>query len=628
MRNNKQLMAVLALSGLIGVVQADEKDELLKLRNTTVNLIKQLVKQGVLTDKMAQDMIEQAEADAGKQVAQAKAASGKAAGGAAKTATSEAGNVAAAGEAAVTGVAGAAAKEAVPADEIRVSYVPDFVKDEIRQQVRTELREEVVGDVMQKAKDEQWGMPNALPDWVKRFTLSGDIRLREQSSYMGSDNIDNNPITSSGAYPNFNAINGVAGFSATPQINSAGTAVNQNAYLNTKQNQSLGRERFRLGIDAAVNDSVDAGIRLATGNTQNPVSTNQTLGNTGYGYQFAVDRAFLRYRAFDESKFNWLTVMGGRTPNPFFTGGSEMVWDEDLSFEGAAATLRQRLLAPNLSDEIGGKGPAVFATAGLFPLQAQNPLTGLTSLQKWMFGGQGGLDWEFDNQDTLKVGAAYYDYQGIKGQVNNSTADNSCANSSASVTQSAPQYIQGGNSMIGLCNVTNNGIGTTGVTTSPGLYGLASDYRILDINALYDFALFSPIHLKVSADFAKNLGYNATQTYAANAVNAIGTQSYIPPANQTTAWQVRFDLGWPRVDIAGNWNVNAVYRYLQADAVLSSYTDSDFHLGFTNIKGWMLAGNYGLMKNVWLSGRWMSADMITGPTYSMDIMQLDINTHF
>jgi hypothetical protein len=496
--------------------------------------------------------------------------------------------------------------------------------------VRSELREEVVGDVMQKAKNEQWGMPNALPDWVRRFTLSGDIRLREQSSYMASDNTANNPLTGSGAYPNYNAINGVAGFQATPQYN-ATNGYNQNAYLNSKEGQSLGRERFRLGIDAAVNDSVDAGIRLTTGNTQNPVSTNQTLGNTGYGYQFAVDRAFLRYRAFDDSKFNWLTLMGGRTPNPFFTGGSEMVWDEDLSFEGAAATLRQRLFSPTLSDEIGGKGPAIFSTVGLFPLQAQNPLTGLTSLQKWMFGGQGGLDWAFDNQDTLKVGAAYYDYQGIKGQVNNSTVDNSCVNSGANVTQSAPQYIQGGNSMIGLCNAVNTGTNNANAQstiTSPGLYGLASDYRILDINALYDFALFSPVHLKVSADYAKNLGYDATKTYAANKSNAIGTQGYIPSSNQTTAWQVRFDLGWPRVDVAGNWNVNAVYRYLQADAVLSSYTDSDFHLGFTNIKGWMLAGNYGLMKNVWLSGRWMSADMITGPTYSMDIMQLDINTHF
>ena len=38
----------------VGMAQAGEKEELLKLRNTTTNLIQQLVKQGILTDKLAQ----------------------------------------------------------------------------------------------------------------------------------------------------------------------------------------------------------------------------------------------------------------------------------------------------------------------------------------------------------------------------------------------------------------------------------------------------------------------------------------------------------------------------------------------------------------------------------------------
>jgi len=50
MGNNKRLMALL-LSSLIGSAHAGEKEELLKLRNTTTNLIKQLVKQGVITDR-------------------------------------------------------------------------------------------------------------------------------------------------------------------------------------------------------------------------------------------------------------------------------------------------------------------------------------------------------------------------------------------------------------------------------------------------------------------------------------------------------------------------------------------------------------------------------------------------
>jgi hypothetical protein len=41
-----------------------------------------------------------------------------------------------------------------------------------------------------------------------------------------------------------------------------------------------------------------------------------------------------------------------------------------------------------------------------------------------------------------------------------------------------------------------------------------------------------------------------------------------------------------------------------------------------------MGANYGLVKNVWLSGRWLSGDVITGPRYGVDILQLDVNTHF
>ncbi|MGZ4959661.1 MAG: putative porin [Methylomonas sp.] len=549
------------------MAHAGEKEELLKLRNTTTNLIKQLVKQGVITDKMAQEMIKQAESDAEQQVAQNKAA--------------------------------APVKEAVPADEVRVAYVPDFVKDEIRQQVRSELREEVVGDVMQKAKQEQWGLPNALPEWIRRFKLSGDVRLREQSNFMASDN---QPFT----FFNWQAINSQGNFNGANGIAGAGP----NAFLNTTKDRNVARARVRLGIDANVADGVDAGIRLATGNTPNPVSTNQSLGNTGSQYQFNLDRAFLRYNAFDDNKFNWLTLMGGRTPNPFFTAGSELVWDEDLSFEGASATLRQRLGSSELSDDIGGKGPAVFATAGIYPLQASNLINGLSTRDKWMFGGQAGLDWGFDNQDTLQVAGAYFDYQNMRA-VLNQTGTGLCSNNTPDMNQSVPQFMQGGNSLTSICNSNDGNAG--------GLVGLASDYKIININALYDLAIFSPVHVKLGADYAKNIGFNRSKILAA-------TGQDIAP--KTTAWQVKVDIGWTRLNTFGNWSVFTGYKYVERDAVLDAYTDSDFHNGGTNVKGWMLGGNYALMKNVWLTGRWLSGDIITGPRFGMDVLQLDINTRF
>ncbi|MEI6267689.1 MAG: putative porin [Methylococcaceae bacterium] len=581
--DHKKPLLALALLCAAGLTHAGEKEELLKLRNTTTNLIKQLVKQGILSDKTANEMIKQAEADADQQVAEAKSAAPKE----------------------------AAAKEAVPADEVRVAYVPDFVKDEIRQQVRSELREEVVGDVMAKAKKEQWGLPNALPEWTKRFKLSGDMRLREQSSFYPTDNV---PSSAPDGYLNYQAINDLGGY--TP-------AVNNNAlYLNTTDNQTRLRERVRLGIDAQVVDGLVAGIRLTTGNIKNPVSTNQTLGNYGDRYDFRVDRAFLKYDLVDDSKFSWLTLAGGRIANPWFTAGSELVWDEDLSFEGVAATVRHRFSDSDGIASVGSAGPMVFATAGAFPLQESV----FTSQNKWLFGGQTGLDWGFANQDNLKVGIGYFDYLNNRAKPNSNPDPinglaNTCNGNSADNNFSKPDFMQFGNSLARICNDNT-------VKDAVGLMGLASDYKIINVNAAYDFALFSPHHLKLSADYAKNLGFNLNDINSR--YDTLGWVSRGGDRNnpQTNAWQVRADLGWQKYDIGGHWSVFTLYKHLERDAVLDAFTDSDFHLGGTNTKGWVVGGNYGLMKNVWLTGRWLSGNIIAGPQYGVDVMQLDVNTHF
>ena len=588
--DHKKPLIALALLCVAGLSQAGEKEELLKLRNTTTSLINQLVKQGILTDKMAAEMIKQAETDANQQVAEAKQAT---------------------------------PKEAVPADEVRVAYVPDFVKDQIRQQVRSELKEEVIADVMTKAKAEKWGLPGVLPDWVNRFKLSGDIRLREQSTFMASDNT---PI---GGYYDWPTINGNNGgmFPIAP-----------NSEVNTRGDRNQGRERLRLGIDANIVSGLDVGVRLATGNISNPISTNQSMGNMGGRYTFNIDRAYLRYNAVDDTKFNWLTLMGGRTPNPFFTGSSELVWDEDLSFEGAFGTIRHRLVDSGLSSAGESKGPTVYATAGIFPLQAS---TGLSTRDKWLVGGQTGLDWGFANQDSLKLGAAYFDYRNITAKVDPSISKGdgtllTCNAVNAESLQSVPMFMQSGNTLVPVC-------GANGNSSYPGLMGLASNYEILNFNALYDLALFSPHHLKFSGDFAKNLGFktnNMTTNYPniyGNKFGGIHTAGILnnPLSNASTiGWQVKAELGWPKVDVGGHWNVFSLYKYVGSDAVLDAYTDSDFHqggasnLGGTNVKGWVVGGSYGLIKNVWLTGKWLSGDVITGPKYGVDLMQLDLNAHF
>ena len=566
MDNKKQLIA-LAICSLVGVAQAGEKEDLLKLRNTTANLINELVKQGVLTEQAASEMIKRAEMDAETQAAAQKEA-------------------------------GATPEEP---GEIRVPYVPEFVKDEIRQQVRTELRADVVKDVMQEAKTQKWGVPDALPEWISRFKMSGDLRLRSQNDFMAEDNAKL-------FYSDFQAINRAGGV----------TAAGLDGFVNTNQDRHRFRERLRLAIDTKISGGLSSGVRIATSNIPDPVSTNQTLGNTGSQYDFNIDRAFLKYDAIDSKGFKWLTLTGGRIANPWyvgggeFTGGSELVWDTDLSFEGFAATYRYSLgTAHRVHDKSGdhevddGKH-AIFATVGAFPLQE----AALSSQDKWLFGSQLGLDWGFANQDALKMAVAYFDYENVTANPNRNTPP-TCNTNSPSNNLSVPQFMQFGNTMAIICYDNDN--------VFPGRYGLASDYRIVNASASYDLARFAPHHVIVGIDFAKNIGFDAA---------SVQRLAGIPVDDETTSWQARIDYGWPKVDHAGEWNVFTLYKYVERDAVLDAFSDSDFHLGGSNAKGWVVGGNYGLMKNVWFTGRWLSTDVISGPKYSNDILQLDVNTRF
>ncbi|MBS3964644.1 MAG: putative porin [Methylomonas sp.] len=589
MTHNKRLMA-LVLSGLMGTVQAGEKDELLKLRNTTASLIQQLVKQGILTQQMADQMIKQAEADAEEQAAIAKAED--------------------------------KATAAVPAGEVRVAYVPDFVKDEIRQQVRMELKEEVVGDVMQKAKAEQWGVPGALPDWTRRFKLTGDLRLRSQNDLMANDNFANGLPGSgtNGFYPNVMAIHDAGGF----------TAAGPNAWMNSTEDRHYWRQRLRLGVDALIaerpKDSLKAGIRLATGNQPDAVSTNQNMGITGQRYQWGVDRAYLEYTAVDDDKFKWLTVDGGRIKNPWYTGGgeftagSELLFDVDLSFEGVSATYHHNLQSGGLANA-GEPRRSLFVTGGAFPLQEVER----ASSDKWMFGGQTGLDWTFNNQDNFRFAVAYYDYVNVQAKPNTLAGGGglgTCDTNSFAQTNSRPQFTQGGNTLAAICQ---EGVGNVASRTgNVDMWGLASDFNIINLNVSYDMALFAPYHLRFSADLARNIGFDRQAVNRLTALNPLATD--VDP--QTDAWQLRVDLGWPIAERPGHWNVFWAYKYVERDAVFDAFSDSDFRLGGSNNKGWFIGGNYGLMKNVWLTSRWLSADVVHGPNFGIDVYQLDINTRF
>lgn len=569
-RFRKSLLAAAVLSLSVSA-QAGEKEELLKLRNTTTNLINLLVKQGVLTAENAKLMIEQAEQDAEKQVKMATAA------------------------------------DQVDPDVVRVAYVPDFVKDQIRQQVRSELREDVVSDVLQEAKTKQWGIPGALPEWTRKIELYGDMRLRYEHDHFASSNLENSLLLSQTDRVNdFLALNDKGGHAA------AGI----DGLENINQDRDYFRTRFRLGLKANVTQGLEANVRLSSGNINNPLSTNQNLGNTGQKFEFSIDRAFLKYDGLDSDTYNWITVQGGRINNPFKT--TDIVFDNDLGFEGFASTFRYNLAGSDSLYDQEDKSASMYMTLGAFPLQEFE----LSTKDKWLLGGQIGTDWEFNNQDKVTVGVAYFKYLNTEARPRtaDSTVFQQCSNPDPDKDASVPEYLQKGNSMTPICYADLVG------DSNPQKFGLASEYEILNINASYDFAMFAPIHAKLTGDYAKNFGFNKADIQKRLGNGVIYNNPNLE--NRTDAWQIRLDLGWPSTLLPGNWNTYVAYKYIESDAVLDAFSDSNFHLGGTNAKGWVINANYGVMENAWLSARWISTDQIDGPKVGVDILLVDFNTQF
>ncbi|HLF97207.1 MAG TPA: putative porin [Methylococcaceae bacterium] len=603
MKADRKLLSLPLALILASSATAGEKEELLKLKNTTVNLIDMLVQQGIIDKTKAEEMIRQAEVKASEE-AKAEAAKEEQA-----VAKENGGN----------GKPGSA--------PVRVTYVPDFVKDEIRRQVRDELRDEVVKDVKIHAKNEQWGVPAALPDWVNRFKLSGDVRLRGEGDFFSSRNPLNDDVlglrfaANPWPYANWQAVN------SGKDLNDIRT--DSEAYLNTSEDVYRYRMRLRLGLDAQIADSLKAGVRLASSNSRSPVSTNQTLGQTGQQYDIALDRAFLQYDLVDRRGTDWLTVWAGRTLNPWLS--TDNLFDSDLSFEGVSGTVRLPLPGADSSytppsptarygTSMGYTQPnSLFLTGGAYPLQELQ----LSRDDKWLFGGQLGADVLFGGNTRFKTAVAYYEYRNIKARVN--TPDEAGGDLGDN-DHTAPQFLQKGNTLM---QINDNGgfVGGDPFNTLTKV-GLASGFQIFNAVATLDYGGFGDNHIILTADYAKNVGFDEDEILGRISPTTFGIVNYDALEDRTSAWQVRMDVGRPEIKRWSDWNAFLAYKYLERDAVLDAFTDSDFHLGGTNARGWVFGANYGLAKNTWLTGRWMSADQIDGPDYAIDVLMVDLNARF
>ncbi len=350
--------------------------------------------------------------------------------------------------------------------------------------------------------------------------------------------------------------------------------------LNTSEDRERLRVRARIGLTATIDEHWSAGVRLTTGSATEPVSSNQTLGTYNNRYTVLIDRAYVRYRHRDE-----FSATAGRFGNPWF--GTNLLWANDLSFDGVALQW-----TPKLTSAIRG-----FATLAALPVQEVE----LSSADKWLFGGQLGATLAPSPRSIgARVGLGYYHYVNLLGKVS--------APGSSARESTAPAFAQKGNSYY---NISSD-------VLRP-LLGLAAEYHLLNATGQVDLPSIAGKRLIVTGDFVRNLGFNRRE---------VSQRVGVDVDKQVNAYHLQLALGEAEVKALHEWQVSAAYKRVERDALLDAYTDSDFRLGGTDARGYILGASYGVAKNTAVAFRYFSGDSISGPPLSIDVFQFDLNLKF
>lgn len=453
---------------------------------------------------------------------------------------------AAAAPAQAAGPAAAAAAQppqwGTPATAVRVPYIPETLKAQIKEDIRN--------DVMATARDEGWADSRRIPPWVRGLTLEGDIRVRAQGELFDEGNLAADVYRSQLDSPAW-----------SPDL------------TNTQVSRQRLTLRARLGALAKVSDDVSAGLRIVAAGNSGPTSASSTLGNNFNRLSASFDRAWLRWEPRYDLRFE-----GGRMANPFF--GSDLIWPDDLSLDGVAMRGERDLAS----------GLVAFATVGAFALEE----FALTRHDKWLYGVQLGTDWAVTDRTQLRLGLAVYDFQNVEGvRENDPPPTGPRAGTVAYQLSQYPAAVrQKGNTLINLNDPTS---------TAAPVWGLASKFRPVNLSAAVTFGHFEPYQVGLSADWVKNTGFDLADIRQRAGTNAVDV--VLP---KTTGVQLRGVIGTPKLAERGDWQGFVALRKFERDAWVDAFTDTTWHLGGTNYKGFSVGGSYTLDRNTTFGARWTS----------------------
>lgn len=340
------------------------------------------------------------------------------------------------------------------------------------------------------------------------------------------------------------------------------------------------RVRVRFNALADLGSQFRAGITLASGDVNDPTSTNQTLTGFYTRKPIALDQAFVE---FTPDRFNPLTLVAGKFRYPWYN--TELTWDKDLNPDGAAEMLAFKIDSPVLKRIafIGFQLP--FAeVAGTAP-------TDKRITQQITYGGQIQTLWQISPHVSLGAYSALYDYRGT----------DSIAYALARASSKNPQTPFAGLLPLGSGNPVQDSIYTTTATSVVTIGGTAYPTGVSTIsNAQFasKFQLFDNIArldvdtgnakypISFIGDYVQNMGAcgNLANIVATPANTATQTfkQTLNAPcvSNQRRGYWAEGRIG--RLQEKHDIQFGYTRMYIEREAVLGNFNYSDIRQG-TNV---------------------------------------------
>ncbi|MBI2167841.1 MAG: putative porin [Candidatus Omnitrophica bacterium] len=331
------------------------------------------------------------------------------------------------------------------------------------------------------------------------------------------------------------------------------------------------RYRLRWKVTKQVTDNLELGFRFNTGASNDPTGSNQTFTGDFNFKNIFIDQAYVKYRPMFLQDYipalSSAAVAGGKFENPFLANSSTMVWDSDVMPEGFYESFEWSL----------GEGRVKpYAVFGQYILQEN-----AASPDAEVYGFQSGVRWtppgfEKDSGIQLTHGFAYYDFS---------------------------DYARGSNFII---DTTSLARGNTRVGSSTAL--AAGDFDILQVYNALEFKV-RELPVKLFGDFAVNLADRTPD-----------------PLDRNNAYEYGLKVG--NAKKKGDWETGYYYAYVEPNAVVGAFAESDFGAGHADKRGSVTYLRYGLTDFLKLQLKAYFANNITGADDETRRFQTDLEWVF